>query len=142
MFTTIWQSAFLPSELWKSCWMYDCISLWISICWVIKLVSSSYWCCRVKIFRFISLFVLFSCRTLSSSISISWDCCLFFSHINFIYIRQSSIFFFQKLNIIMYTTWWFCGCKRWKWLIREMRWVVCDEILLVWKVNSEKHAGN
>ena len=24
----------------------------------------------------------------------------------------------------------------------EMTWVVCDEILLVWKMNSEKHAGN
>ena len=24
----------------------------------------------------------------------------------------------------------------------EMMWVVCDEILLVWKMNSEKYAGN
>ena len=64
------------------CWMPDCLSCWISICWVIKLVWLSCWCCRVSIFCFISLFVLFSCPTLSSSISISWDCCLFFSRIN------------------------------------------------------------
>ena len=24
----------------------------------------------------------------------------------------------------------------------EMMWVVCDEILLVWKINSEKYGGN
>ena len=27
-------------------------------------------------------------------------------------------------------------------LSSEMMWVVCDEILLVWKMGSEKYAGN
>ena len=62
--------------------MSDCISLWISICWVIKFVWLSCWCCRLPILCFVSLFVRFSCPTLSSSISISWDCYLFFSRIN------------------------------------------------------------
>ena len=79
---TIWQSALLPSQLWKSFWIYDCISLWISICWDVKLVWLSCLCCRVPIFGFISLFVLFSCLILSFIISISCDCCLFFSRIN------------------------------------------------------------